>query len=70
MADKDYLVFRDGPSQWRFPEGNTPGQIRIGESEWQDSVCSPRDFFVPADDGELFDVLEPNFTVGIERMSE
>lgn len=67
----DYLVFQEGSARWRFPNGNTPGQIRVGNEPWQGSVCSPRDFFVPSEDPmELHDVLEEGFQVKIERMSE
>lgn len=69
MGSLTYLVYRgtDGFA-WRFPNGETPGEIMgPGEHGWIESVCSPRDFYVP-NEVELFDRIEPGYTVTIEEM--
>lgn len=69
MGPMMYLVYRseDGWA-WRYPNGQTPGQLSH-RGEWVESVCSPKDFYIP-NEIELYDVLEPGFTVTIEEMDE
>lgn len=66
---KRYLVYRctDGYA-WRFPNGEVPGEIGGPGQAWQESCCTPRDFYVPGPDNSLTDVLESGFTVAIEEM--
>lgn len=60
-----YLVYRDDAGwSWRFPNGQVPGELKFGGDYWQQSICTPGNFYHYEDGPKL----DPEFTVTIEEM--